>query len=189
MKVNDFTCWVRASVSGKTPDLLFVVPLFLSSFSFFLCLPKTPVSFLVIHEGFRSLFDFVETIGSWKSPLLYGESFFLSSVLKIQCASCKVLSETSIFIGRRKQTFDCFIIQPLFRCPIEHPVFSFWWRPVNGCSILEELFLLSLLLLLLLLLLPFGMISIFSLLSSHDDAVAIVVEFDDNFWLCTRLIG
>jgi len=80
-----------------------------------------------------------------------------------------VLSETAIFIGRRKQTFYCFIIQLLFRWPIEYAVFRFSWRPVHdACSILEELLLLSLLLLLL----PF----LFSLSSPHDDAVTIVVE-------------
>ena len=59
--------------------------------------------------------------------------------------------------------------------------------PGNTCSrnASEELLLLLLLLLSLLLLLPFGMISIFSLSSSHDNAVKIVVELMTTFG-CVR---
>ena len=64
---------------------------------------------------------------SWQVYLRHVQ--FSSLFLKIQYTSCKVLSETSIFIGVRKRTVHCFIIHELFRCPIEYPVLRFSWRP------------------------------------------------------------
>ena len=56
VKVNDFTCcWVPASVSGKTPDLLFVVCLF------FLLLPLPPKNAcqLLVGNSWRLLKPFL----------------------------------------------------------------------------------------------------------------------------------
>ena len=157
--------------------------------------PSGAESLLFSCEDFLLVFSFLRCF--WKYSVLHVR-FSRKPPFSLKTKRSLLYHSTIVSLPNRIFCFDIFVASLgkgfVFNFPIitsaceKRNAYSLYERnsyklAANTCSwhTSEELLLLLLLSLLLLLLLPFGMISIFSLSSSHDDAVTIVVELMTTF--------
>ena len=154
--------------------------------------PSGAESLLFSCEDFLLVFSFLRCF--WKYSVLHVR-FSRKPPFSLKTKRSLLYHSTIVSLPNRIFCFDIFVASLgkgfVFNFPIitsaceKRNAYSLYERnsyklAANTCSwhTSEELLLL---LLLSLLLLPFGMISIFSLSSSHDDAVTIVVELMTTF--------